>query len=68
MLEKLGLLTQEVFAMSRSRNGDAAMLFAPQSLRAISSVQTAHGDRTSLALRIKTAFDPQNTFATSHMS
>jgi FAD/FMN-containing dehydrogenase len=67
-LEKLGLLTQEVFAMSRSRNGDAAMLFAPQSLRAIPSVQTAQGDRTSLALRIQAAFDPQNTFATSHMS
>jgi glycolate oxidase FAD binding subunit len=62
VLEKLGLLTQEVFAMSRSRNGDAALLFAPEALRMLPSVQAAQANRFPLAPRIKAAFDPSGIF------
>ena len=68
VLEKLSLLAQEVFAMSRSRNGDAAMLFAPEALRAIPSVQAAQCNRFALAPRIKAAFDPHGIFAAGYLS
>jgi glycolate oxidase FAD binding subunit len=62
-LEKLSMLTQEIFALVRSRNGDAAMLFAPQALRAMASVQAAQPKSSPLTPRIKSAFDPGNIFA-----
>jgi FAD/FMN-containing dehydrogenase len=62
-LEKLALLTQEIFALVRSRNGDAAMLFVPEALRAMPSVQAAQSKSSTLATRIKSAFDPENIFA-----
>jgi glycolate oxidase FAD binding subunit len=62
-VEKLALLTQEIFALVRSRNGDAAMLFVPEALRAMPSVQASQSKISTLAPRIKSAFDPGNIFA-----
>src|SRR5262249_47144587 len=64
VLDKLSLLTQEVFAMSRSRNADAALLFAPEALRALPSLQAMQASRFPLAPRIKAAFDPYGIFPT----
>jgi glycolate oxidase FAD binding subunit len=61
-IEKLTWLADEVFAISRARNGDAALLFAPQALRAAPSVQAAQPAASSLVLRLKSAFDPNSVF------
>jgi FAD/FMN-containing dehydrogenase len=62
-LEKLSMLAQEIFALIRSRNGDAAILFAPQALRVMQSMQAAQPKSSTLTPRIKSAFDPRNIFA-----
>ena len=67
-LEKLALLTQEIFALVRSRDGDAAMLFVPEALRTMPSVQAAQAKISTLAPRIKSAFDPGNIFAPGRLA
>jgi glycolate oxidase FAD binding subunit len=62
-LEKLSMMAQEIFALVRSRNGDAVMLFVPQALRGMPSVQSVQPRSSSLAPCIKSAFDPGNIFA-----
>jgi len=66
--QKLALLTQEIFALVRSRNGDAEMLFVPEALRAMPSVQAAQSKISTLAPRIKSAFDPGNIFAPGRLA
>ena len=64
----LALLTQEIFALVRSRDGDAAMLFVPEALRTMPSVQAAQAKISTLAPRIKSAFDPGNIFAPGRLA
>jgi glycolate oxidase FAD binding subunit len=65
--EKLVLLAQEVFALSRSREGSAAILFAPQALRTAPAVQGVQPVAPPLAFGIKSAFDPNSTFAPARL-
>ena len=66
-LEKLSLLTEEVFAQSRSRRASASILFCPPGLRSVPSVQKAQPAAPSLARQIKTAFDPNSVFSAGRL-
>jgi FAD/FMN-containing dehydrogenase len=59
VLNNLTHFAHEIFALSRSRAGDATLLFAPHALRSTIPPQPT----SSLSSTIKAAFDPQNTFA-----
>jgi FAD/FMN-containing dehydrogenase len=59
VLDNLTHFAHEILALSRSRAGDAALLFAPQILRST----IPHQPTFTLSPKIKAAFDPQNTFA-----
>jgi FAD/FMN-containing dehydrogenase len=62
-LEKLALLTQEVFSLSRS-DGEGSLLFAPNALRNHLTTPARPSVTTDLTCRLKSAFDPNNVFAT----
>ena len=62
-LEKLALLTQEVFALSRIRRGDATLLFAPPELRRALTGPASAPPSLDLARRLKSAFDPHDILA-----
>jgi FAD/FMN-containing dehydrogenase len=66
-LEKLALLAQEVFSLSRSRRGDATVLFAPAALKAHLTVPAPPPSLLALASRLKSAFDPHNTLAPARL-
>jgi FAD/FMN-containing dehydrogenase len=62
-LERLVILTQEVFALGRSCNGSASLLFAPETLKGLLIVPAPTPPGRDLMLRLKSAFDPHNIFA-----
>ena len=63
IVDNLALLAHEIFTLGRSRNGDAALLFAPGAVRAVSRGQSLQNTTSALAARIKSAFDPNGIFA-----
>jgi len=62
-LEHLAMLSQEVFALGRSCNGDTSLLFAPSALRGLNAAEGPPRGRRNLMLRLKAAFDPQGILA-----
>ncbi len=66
-LEKLAFLTTEVFALSRSRHGDATLLFAPPALQRLLTVPPPAPSALHLMHRLKFAFDPHNILAPNRL-
>jgi glycolate oxidase FAD binding subunit len=66
-LEQLAMLTQEVFALGRSCNGSASLLFAPAALPGLLTVPAPPPPGRDLMLRLKSAFDPHNIFAPNRL-
>lgn len=66
--EILFLMTQEVFALSRSFDGDASLLFAPATikLRLQSILDSRSASDLSVMRNLKSAFDPQHIFSTPY--
>jgi glycolate oxidase FAD binding subunit len=64
--ETLILMTQEVFALSRSLYGDASLLFAPATIKLHlhSILDSRPTSDLSVMRNVKSAFDPQHIFAT----
>jgi FAD/FMN-containing dehydrogenase len=62
-LEKLALLAQEVIAL-RGGYGEASLVFAPPSLTKHLALPAPPPFAKALARRLKSAFDPDNIFAT----
>jgi glycolate oxidase FAD binding subunit len=63
VLDNLALLAHEIFTLGRARNGDAALLFAPPAVRAVSSGRSSQPPGSAIPARIKSAFDPIGIFA-----
>jgi glycolate oxidase FAD binding subunit len=64
--QTLLLMTQEVFALSRSLDGDASLLFSPATikLRLQAILDSRPSSDLSLMHKVKFAFDPQHIFPT----
>jgi glycolate oxidase FAD binding subunit len=65
----LSLLAQEIFSLSRSFDGRASLLFAPPEVKDVLQSTLNSYPHSDLALmrRVKSAFDPKNTFAPNRL-